>query len=296
MELLIFGNLTENEKNAVCSGMSSQEYQKYDLMSLDKSKFLAEIKGLDLNSILVFDKLEYNFVSVELFSLLRDFLNEKLNLPEIKVILIEDYQSDGRNVITWTKSLFQDFKLNINVVAEIDAVAFASEVKQVLNLICSKQNLASSEQKDNNVTIYTDGACSGNPGAGGWGAVLIHGNHKKEISGYDPMTTNNQMELTAVIKALELLKTNCNVELFSDSAYVVNSINQKWLSNWKSNNWVGADKKQVKNIELWKRLDNLLSIHNVHFNKVKGHSDNELNNRCDELATGEISKHIIDEK
>ena len=141
------------------------------------------------------------------------------------------------------------------------------------------------------VTIYTDGACSGNPGAGGWGAVLIYGNHKKEISGFDPETTNNKMELTAVIRALEMLKSPCNVELYSDSAYVVNAINEKWLENWKAKNWIGSDKKPVKNIELWKALDTLLEKHNVHFNKVKGHADNELNNRCDTLATGEIAKN-----
>lgn len=142
-----------------------------------------------------------------------------------------------------------------------------------------------------NVTIYTDGACSGNPGAGGWGAVLIYGKNKKEISGFDPETTNNKMELTAVIRALETLKTECDVELFSDSAYVVNAINEKWLENWKEKNWIGSDKKPVKNIELWQKLDTLLSKHNVHFNKVKGHADNELNNRCDALATGEIAKN-----
>lgn len=142
------------------------------------------------------------------------------------------------------------------------------------------------------VTIYTDGACSGNPGAGGWGAVLIYGEHKKEISGFDPETTNNKMELTAVIKALEMLKTPCNVELYSDSAYVVNAINENWLSNWKTKNWIGSDKKPVKNIELWKTLDSLLEKHSVHFNKVKGHADNEFNNRCDALATGEIAKNV----
>lgn len=142
-----------------------------------------------------------------------------------------------------------------------------------------------------NVTIYTDGACSGNPGAGGWGAVLIYGENKKEISGFEADTTNNKMELTAVIKALEMLKTECDVELYSDSAYVVNAINENWLENWKAKNWVGSDKKPVKNIELWQKLDSLLNKHNVHFNKVKGHADNELNNRCDLLATSEIAKN-----
>ena len=142
-----------------------------------------------------------------------------------------------------------------------------------------------------NVTIYTDGACSGNPGAGGWGAVLIYGSHKKEFSGYDAETTNNKMELTAAIKGLEALNKPCDVELYSDSAYLVNAINEGWLENWKNNNWLGSDKKMVKNKELWQKLDELLKTHNVHFNKVKGHADNEYNNRCDALATGEIALH-----
>ena len=144
---------------------------------------------------------------------------------------------------------------------------------------------------DNVVTIYTDGACSGNPGAGGWGAILIHGDKYKEISGYERETTNNKMELTAVIKAIKELKKPCKVELYSDSAYVVNAITQNWLNGWKSNGWLGSDKKPVKNQELWKELDRLLNIYDVNFNKVKGHSDNKLNNRCDELATGEIAMH-----
>ena len=134
------------------------------------------------------------------------------------------------------------------------------------------------------VEIFTDGACSGNPGAGGWGAILRYNNVEKELSGGDEDTTNNRMELTAVIEALSKLKQSCDVKLYSDSAYVVNAINQNWLNNWKNNNWIGSDKKPVKNIELWQMLDKLLNEHNVVFYKVKGHSDNELNNRCDELA------------
>ena len=147
------------------------------------------------------------------------------------------------------------------------------------------------EEKLFDVTIYTDGACSGNPGAGGWGAILMSENHKKEFSGFDPETTNNKMELTAVIEALKKLKKKCNVTLFSDSSYVVNAINQGWLENWKNNGWRGADKKPVKNIELWQELDTLLKEHNVIFNWVKGHAENEYNNRCDALATGEIAKN-----
>ena len=148
------------------------------------------------------------------------------------------------------------------------------------------------EQKTFNVTIYTDGACSGNPGAGGWGAILMCDGKMKEFSGFDPETTNNKMELTAVIVALSKLKKPCTVDLYSDSAYVVNALNQGWLENWKNNGWRGSDKKPVKNIELWEQLDELLKVHTVNFIKVKGHADNEFNNRCDALATGEIAKNV----
>lgn len=141
------------------------------------------------------------------------------------------------------------------------------------------------------VTIYTDGACSGNPGAGGWGAVLFYGNIKKEISGYEPLTTNNKMELTAAIEALDKLKVPCEVDLYSDSAYLINGFNEGWVNNWMLNGFRNAKKKPVENTELWQRLIELNSIHKITWIKVKGHADNEYNNRCDALATGEIAKH-----
>ena len=134
------------------------------------------------------------------------------------------------------------------------------------------------------VTIHTDGACSGNPGPGGWGAILMYKDNKKEISGEKKDTTNNIMELTAVIEALKLLKYPCKVNLYSDSAYVVNAFLQKWIFGWQKNNWKTSDKKDVKNKELWQELVNLTHKHDVTFIKVKGHSDNKYNNRCDELA------------
>ena len=139
------------------------------------------------------------------------------------------------------------------------------------------------------VIIYTDGACSGNPGPGGYGSILMYKDTKKEISGGSKETTNNIMEITAVIEALKLLKFPCEVEVYSDSAYVVNAFLQGWLENWKKNNWRTAGKDPVKNKELWKELDSLCSIHKVKFIKVKGHSDNEFNNRCDELARNAIN-------
>ncbi len=140
------------------------------------------------------------------------------------------------------------------------------------------------------VTIYTDGACSGNPGPGGYGAILIFGENRKEISGGKESTTNNVMELSAVIEALKLLKRPCKVQLYSDSAYVVNAFLQHWIDGWLKNNWKNSNKEEVKNKELWQELINLTKVHDVTFNKVKGHSDNELNNRCDELAREAIKK------
>jgi ribonuclease HI len=137
------------------------------------------------------------------------------------------------------------------------------------------------------VIIYTDGACSGNPGPGGWGAILIYKNTYKEISGGKKETTNNEMELTAVVESLSLLKETCNVTLYSDSSYVVNAVNKKWLTNWKNNGWINSKKKTLPNLALWKKLDSLLELHQVTFVWVKGHSDNEYNNRCDNLAVVE---------
>ena len=140
------------------------------------------------------------------------------------------------------------------------------------------------------VVIYTDGACSGNPGPGGWGAILMYKGVKKEISGGNKQTTNNIMELTAVIEGLKMLKFPCEVDLYSDSAYVVNAFEQKWIFGWLKNNWKTAGKDPVKNKELWQELYSLTKIHTVNFIKVKGHSDNEFNNRSDELARAEIEK------
>ena len=138
------------------------------------------------------------------------------------------------------------------------------------------------------VTIYTDGACSGNPGPGGWGAILMYKGNKKEISGGKKETTNNVMELMAVIEGLKMLKYPCEVDLYSDSAYVVNAFEKGWIYNWLKNNWKTSGKEPVKNQELWKELYDLTQIHKVKFIKVKGHSDNEYNNRCDELARNAI--------
>lgn len=140
------------------------------------------------------------------------------------------------------------------------------------------------------VTIYTDGACSGNPGPGGWGAILMLGENRKEISGGSENTTNNIMELTAVIEALKILKRPCKVNIYSDSAYVVNAFLQKWIYGWMKKGWKTAGGDPVKNKELWQELYSLTKTHDVTFNKVNGHADNEFNNRCDEMAVAESKK------
>ena len=141
------------------------------------------------------------------------------------------------------------------------------------------------------VELYTDGACSGNPGAGGYGIVLIFGDYIKEFSGFSAETTNNQMEITAVIEGLKKLKEPCEVTIYTDSAYTMNAFSEGWIDNWILNGWRTANKKPVKNAELWQELLTLLKPHNVTWVKVKGHADNKYNNRCDALATGEIAKH-----
>lgn len=134
------------------------------------------------------------------------------------------------------------------------------------------------------IEIYTDGACSGNPGVGGWAAVLFFMGNSKELSGYDKSTTNNRMELFAIIQGLNALKESCDVTVYSDSAYAVDAINKGWIENWQKNDWKTSDKKDVKNRDLWNDLMIKMSKHEVKFVKVKGHSDNEFNNRCDLLA------------
>ena len=140
------------------------------------------------------------------------------------------------------------------------------------------------------VTIYTDGACSGNPGPGGWGAILRYGAHEKELSGGEAMTTNNRMELTAVIQALLALREPCIVELYSDSKYVIDALEKRWVYGWQARGWKKADKKPALNVDLWQRLLPLVERHEMHYHWVKGHADNEYNNRCDQLAVSEREK------
>ena len=141
------------------------------------------------------------------------------------------------------------------------------------------------------VTIYTDGACSGNPGPGGWGAVLQYNGREKELSGGEAQTTNNRMELSGVIAALEALKEPCAVDLYSDSKYVVDALTKGWAISWRKKGWIKSDKKPALNPDLWEKLLKLTEKHTVVCHWVKGHADNKYNNRCDELAVMERDRH-----
>ena len=140
------------------------------------------------------------------------------------------------------------------------------------------------------VTLYTDGACSGNPGPGGWGAILEYQGAEKELSGGEAVTTNNRMELTAVIQGLSALKEPCIVELYSDSKYVIDGLSLGWAESWRQKGWRKADKKPALNPDLWEQLLELTHVHTMHYHWVKGHADNPKNNRCDELAVAEWKK------
>ncbi len=146
-------------------------------------------------------------------------------------------------------------------------------------------------KKLKHVDLYTDGACSGNPGPGGWGVVLIYKGKEKELSGYQENTTNNRMEIFAVISGLRALKERVNVTVYTDSAYVYNAFSDDWITAWQLNGWKNSKKKPVENMDLWQELLDLVACHEVDFVKVKGHADNAYNNRCDKLATGQISKN-----
>lgn len=140
------------------------------------------------------------------------------------------------------------------------------------------------------VTLYTDGACSGNPGPGGWGCILMYGSYQREKSGGEPNTTNNRMELTAVIEGLKAIKEPCIVELYSDSKYVLDALEKGWAVGWRKRGWIKSDKKPAQNPDLWEELLNLCEIHQLRYHWVKGHDTNPYNNRCDEMAVAEWMK------
>ena len=186
--------------------------------------------------------------------------------------------------MTITSMLYGGYWTRLNCACAFFERLLTAPVRRLKKIIQRKQ------QKMKTVTIYTDGACSGNPGPGGWGAILMYGAHKKELSGGEASTTNNRMELTAVISALELLKEPCAVELWSDSKYVIDALEKGWARSWQAKGWVKSDRKPALNPDLWARLLDLCEIHTVRTHWVKGHAENEYNNRCDELAVLESRK------
>ncbi len=173
----------------------------------------------------------------------------------------------------------------------IRVIRFANaEVMRNFSDVCAKIHQEQRNSPMKTVTIYTDGACSGNPGPGGWGAILSYNGQEKELSGGEPETTNNRMELTGVIQALSALKEPCTVELYSDSKYVIDALQKGWVWGWKKKGWIKSDKKPALNVDLWEQLLPLVQKHELHYHWVKGHAANEKNNRCDELAVAESRK------
>ncbi len=173
---------------------------------------------------------------------------------------------------------------NIKITTQEDILKSLEIVKNISHIPLKKETDETINSTSSDIVIYTDGACSGNPGKGGYGIVMFYGDVQKEFQGGFLNTTNNRMELLAVIDALSKLKKQCNVKLYTDSKYVSDAINKKWLFSWKKRNWKKSDGKPVLNLDLWKRLLPLLDTHNVEFIWVKGHADNEFNERCDFLA------------
>lgn len=189
---------------------------------------------------------------------------------------------------------FSNADINQNFNAVCDAIDLELGKSSPSSVASSPRHLPPGEgYKDTTmktVTIYTDGACSGNPGPGGWGAILMYGAYKKEMSGGEKMTTNNRMELMGVISALQALKEPCVVELWSDSKYVIDALQKGWAVSWRARGWRKADKKPALNADLWEVLLNLAEKHELRYHWVKGHADNPYNNRCDELAVKEREK------
>ncbi len=302
MKLILIAGTDENlNKIAAKLKTASDEIAILSDYLVDEDELRSlQSKTENYGEIIILSDTLYGMVNSCLIKLIEALNGQKLTLNKIiTFILYADNQTSLAE--KYLNEAGKSLNLNLGGIFIIKAPknTLTAELDLYEQIFTVGTKLVERESKSQaisgKVIIYTDGACSGNPGAGGWGAVLIHGEKKREISGFDPITTNNKMELTAVIKALSELKKPCKVELYSDSAYVVNAITQNWLNGWKNNGWLGSDKKPVKNQDLWKELDALINKHEVNFNKVKGHSDNELNNRCDALATGEIAKHANEE-
>lgn len=213
-------------------------------------------------------------------------------IKKISNHLVENCGFSGVNILNASGADAQQsvFHLHFHILPrlkddKINAFPKLKERKESPEELCEKIKI----KEDEGVTLYTDGACSGNPGLGGWSAILICKGKEKVLSGGEKQTTNNRMELLAVIKGLEALKKSCAVNVYSDSAYVVNAFLQGWVDSWVNNGWKSS-KGDVLNVDLWQKLVEQAKKHNIVWHKVKGHSDNENNNRCDAIARGEIEK------
>lgn len=282
--MVILDNITEGKLEKLKDKLD--EKLKSRTIVFERLSELNENVG-DEQAICVFG-LTKGFFDIDAF----EFLRNQTMFSNVSIIIAASKNRMGnlanaQSAVAWANELVKIRRKNYKVIAEVDIEDDDYIFELVKAQISPKKNT-----NKNKVIIYTDGSCSGNPGAGGWGAILMADGKHKEISGGEADTTNNRMELTAVIKALEHLKKPCSVELYSDSAYVVNAFEQNWIKQWKKKNWKNSERVLVKNIDLWQKLDSLTQLHKVHFNKVKGHADNEFNNRCDELAVLETNKLI----
>ena len=270
--MIIFDSLTTNCFKNIKTNLETLGLEYKSLTEIDINSKIADC------ATCVFG-LDKSFFELDVLS----FLKNQTSFDKLCIILVSNRIQNSQIAISFIKTLSEIHNFNYHIISEID-----NEDEDYLIELLTNKN---SQQKENKVVIYTDGACSGNPGAGGWAAILIGENNKKKtISGGESQTTNNRMELMAVIESLKQLKKTCSVELYSDSAYVVNAFELGWLKQWKSNGWKTSSKGEVKNIDLWQELDYLIQKHEVHFNKVKGHADNEFNNLCDKLAVEESMK------
>ncbi len=207
-----------------------------------------------------------------------NLMNVNEMVPHFHMHVFPRRKDDGKDIYKTYPKIGNDLKL----------------LAEKLSLNAAQPNRSVSVSQDlgeaKKIVLYTDGACSGNPGLGGWAGILQYGSQEKEVKGGERETTNNRMELMAVIMGLEKIKEPCEVDVYSDSAYVVNAFVEDWVGSWQKNNWHTSGKKEVQNIDLWKRLLVQTARHSVSWHKVKGHADNALNNRCDALARAEIEK------
>ncbi len=269
-----YRHFTDLRKNLVDSGIKCVK-----INDLDEEKRYE-------SAICVFS-LSFSFFDVDAFKFLK---HQKIFKGLSIVLALERGYASGRLenssiAVSWVHALVGPRRKDYKVISEVDR----EDQNYMFEIINSQVNPQPKADRDK-LKIYTDGACSGNPGCGGWAAVIISETDAQELSGGEFDTTNNRMEIMAAIKALESLKSPSDIELYSDSAYLVNTFELGWIEQWKRNHWRNSDKVLVKNIDLWQKLDALTDFHNVKFLKVKGHADVEYNNICDKLAVAETKR------